>query len=99
LLIVFNENLIAVLRDFEGKPWQTLMDAAGCRILSESPHRVVEAALARIEVYAPIPSPYGRSPDGPHTHFLPELLASGEEISQSLALPESVAPVAIFYPS
>ena len=93
------EALIAALRDFEGQPWQALMAAAGSRIIAESPHRVVESSLARIEVYAPIPEPSGRSPDGAHTHFLPAFLAAGEEISPSLALPEKIAPVAIFHPS
>lgn len=92
------ESLIAVLRDFEGQPWQTLMAAVGPQIISESPHRVVESALARIEVYAAIPSPSGRSPDGSHTHFLPAFLAAGEEISPSLALPDNAAPIAIFHP-
>jgi predicted Fe-S protein YdhL (DUF1289 family) len=92
-------SLIAMLRDFDGQPWQTLMAAVGPQIVAESPHRVVESALARIEVYAAIPSPSGRSPDGSHTHFLPAFLAGGEEISPSLALPDNAAPMAIFHPS
>jgi hypothetical protein len=93
-----NEALIPVLQEFEGKPWQALMAAAGSRILSASPHRVVESSLARIEVYAPIPLPHERSPEGAHTHFLPAFLAAGEEISPILALPDYAAPAAIFYP-
>jgi hypothetical protein len=75
------------------------MTAAGSQILSASPHRVVESCLARIEVYAPIPLPHERSPDGTHTHFLPAFLSSGDEINPSLALPDYAAPAAIFYPS
>jgi len=74
------------VEEFEGKPWQALMAAAGSRIVAESPHRVVESPLARIEVYAPIPLP--NEPEGAHTHFLPAFLSAGEEISPSLALPD-----------
>jgi hypothetical protein len=91
--------LISLLQEFRGKPWQTLMAAAGSRILSESPHRVVETFLARIEVYAQIPLPHERSPEGAHTHFLPAFLASGDKISPSLMFPDYAAPIAIVYPS
>jgi predicted Fe-S protein YdhL (DUF1289 family) len=94
-----NAELIQSLERLSGRPWQEVMACAGAQIIAESPHRVVESALARIEVFAPIPPPGGRSPDGAHTHFLPNLLASGDEIVPSLALPEYAAPVAIFYPS
>lgn len=79
-----NKALIPVLEEFEGKPWQALMAAVGKRTVSESPHRVVESALARIEVYAPIPQANESSPGGAHTHFLPAFLAQGDEISPSL---------------
>jgi hypothetical protein len=59
----------------------------------------VESTLARIEVFAPIPLPGGRSPAGAHTHFLPQLLASGEDIPGRLALPDYATPIAIFYPA
>jgi Family of unknown function (DUF6925) len=75
------------------------MAAAGKRIVSESPHRVIESVLVRIEVYAPIPQANESSPGGALTHFLPAFLAQGEEISPSLALPDYAAPMAIFYPS
>jgi predicted Fe-S protein YdhL (DUF1289 family) len=93
-----NETLTSILSNFEGKSWEALMAAAGSQILMESPHRVVESSLARIEVYAPIPAQNGHSPEGAHTHFLPAFLASGGEISLSLALPDYAAPMAIFYP-
>lgn len=94
-----HDALMSVLEEFEGKPWQALMAAAGSRIVSESPHRVVKSALARIEVYAPIPQPNECSPGGAHTHFLPAFLAQEKEISPSLGLPDYAAPIAIFYPS
>jgi predicted Fe-S protein YdhL (DUF1289 family) len=94
-----NADLIQSLEELNERPWPEIMTSAGAQIIAESPNRVVESALARIEVFAPIPLPGGRSPAGAHTHFLPSFLASGEEILPSLALPEYAAPVAIFYPS
>jgi hypothetical protein len=93
-----SDGLIASLLPFEGKPWPELMAAIGGQIISESPNRIVETALARIEVSAPIPPPHGASPEGSHTHFLPAYLASGEEIQPRLALPDYAAPIAIYYP-
>ncbi len=42
-------------------------------ILAANPHRVFLSRLGRIEVYQPIPPPSGKSPQGPHTHVLPQL--------------------------
>lgn len=90
--------LVAELNRMAGSSWSEVFRMVGASILAESPTRVVESQLARIEVYAPIPPPGGNSPDGAHTHFLPQFLASGEEIPSALALPDYAAPVAIFYP-
>jgi len=82
-----------------GRHWSDVMYNIGMEIIAASPHRVVESAAARIEVFAPIPVPGGTSPSGAHTHFLPDFLKTGEEIPASLALPEFAMPVAIFYPT
>ena len=66
---------------------------------SHSPHRVVESALARIEVFTPIPAPGTTTPPGAHTHFLPQFLATGDEAPAGLGLPDYALPVAIYYPS
>lgn len=94
-----DEGLIAKLLEFEGQPWRNLMAGAGAEIMSASPHRVAESSLARIEVYAPIPKPDERSPNGAHTHFLPAFLAAGEEVNPRLALPDHLAPIAAFFPA
>ena len=39
------------------------------------PERVVVTQLARIEIAQPIPEEDGETPEGPHTHILPDLLA------------------------
>lgn len=86
------------LNQLAGSSWSDVFSRAGADILSVSPTRVVESQLARIEVFSRIPPPGGESPDGAHTHFLPQFFASGEEIPSTLALPDYAAPVAIFYP-
>ena len=93
-----NAELFMRLNQLAGLPWGDIFSKAGAAILAESPARVVESQLARIEVFSPIPLPGGKSPAGAHTHFLPQFLASGEELPSGLALPDYAAPVAIFYP-
>jgi hypothetical protein len=92
-------DLIAALRALEGQSWETALHDAGMQILAESPHRVVESALARVEVFSRIPAPGAVSPDGPHTHFLPSFLQSGDEAPAGLALPVYAQQVAIYYPA
>lgn len=90
--------LIETLRGLVGQHWSKVMHEAGMQILTAGPHRVVESHLARIEVLSPIPMPGSIAPPGACTRFLPEFLKSGDELPPSLALPDYVAPVAIFYP-
>jgi len=94
-----NADLIATLRALEGQPWATVLHDAGMQILGESPNRVVESALARVEVFSRIPAPGAASPDGAHTHFLPSFLQSGDEAPAGLALPVYAQQVAIYYPA
>ncbi|MBS0239177.1 MAG: DUF1289 domain-containing protein [Proteobacteria bacterium] len=82
----------------DGRHWSEVMTAIGMQVIAASPNRVVESAAARIEVFTRIPMPGAQSPAGAHTHFLPDFLTGGEEITSSLALPDYAAPVAIFYP-
>jgi predicted Fe-S protein YdhL (DUF1289 family) len=93
------DELHKTMGDNVGKHWSEIMPAISPLILSANPNRVVESAAARIEVFAPIPMPGTQSPTGAHTHFLPDLLRSEEEISVNLALPAFALPVAIFYPN
>ncbi len=72
-------------------------------ILKASPHRVFLSRVGRLEVYVPIPAP-GSVPDyhftpGPHTHVLPQLLASGRTHAAHLPLPEGWVPCASLYPA
>jgi predicted Fe-S protein YdhL (DUF1289 family) len=91
--------LAAALQAHCGSRWPSAIAALAPMILAHSPHRVVESSLARIEVFAPIPSPGTAAPSGAHTHFLPEFLKPGEEAPAGLALPDYALPVAIYYPA
>jgi len=67
-------------------------------ILAANPHRVFVSCLGRIEVYQPIPPPGGKSPNGPHTHVLPKLLAHGRTHAATEPLPDGWVPCAHLYP-
>jgi len=58
------------------------------RLPSLSPHRVFCCRMGRVEVYQPIPAPDGKSPEGPHTHVLPRLLAHGRLNAATVPVPE-----------
>ncbi|MCE3553422.1 hypothetical protein LWC33_18415 [Pseudonocardia sp. RS11V-5] len=66
-------------------------------LVARSPHRVFLTAVGRVEVYAPIPAPGGRSPLGPHTHLLPHLIGRGP--GPTVPLPAGHVAVAHAYPA
>ena len=68
-------------------------------ILAANPHRVFISRIGRVEVFQPIPPPGGRSPDGPHTHVLPKLLAHRRTHAATEPLPEGWVPCAHLYPA
>ena len=67
------------LRRRVGRPLLEGDGFAMAAIKEAHPHRVFTSALGRIEVFAPIGSSrHNRpTPEGPHTHVLPKLLAAG----------------------
>jgi predicted Fe-S protein YdhL (DUF1289 family) len=91
-----DRELIATLASLAGRPWTSALQEAGMQLLAKSPHRVVESALARIEVLSNIPGGGETSPTGAHTHFLPKLLQEGSETWLGLMLPDFALPVAIY---
>jgi hypothetical protein len=58
------------------------------RLPALSPHRVFCCRMGRVEVFQPIPAPDGKSPEGPHTHVLPRLLAHGRLNAATVPVPE-----------
>jgi hypothetical protein len=91
-------GLVARLRAVAGATWREALAAVGPAVVAASPHRVVITPLGRLEVWAAIPPEQGASPDGPHTHLLPGLLATGRELPAGHALPAEFAPAAAFHP-
>ena len=71
---------------------------AGAAIGRASPTRILVSAVARLEVHQPIPPPGGRSPDGPHTHLLPHLLAEGRTRAPHSPLPDGLYCGLSLYP-
>ncbi len=90
-------ELRANLDGCAGMRWPALMAAIGGEIVRVSPTRVVRNPLGRIEVFTPIPLPSGASPQGPHTHFLPEQLSVGADLPPPLQIPDVYVPCAIHY--
>jgi hypothetical protein len=78
---------IALLRSACGRSIQAQPDILQ-RLPTLNPHRVFCSRLGRIEVYQGIPSPDGKTPEGPHTHVLPRLLASGRYHAATVPVPE-----------
>ncbi len=82
-----------------GVPMNEALPRIGPTLVQTSPARVVESALGRIEVFTPIPSLGGTSPAGPHTHLLPDHLATGRALPAGMDLPRAYLPGALFYPA
>ena len=72
---------------------------AGGLILAHSPHRVFISRVGRIEVYQPIPPAHGKSPEGPHTHVLLDLLRHRRTHAATEPIPEGFVPCAHLYPA
>ena len=78
---------------------RALDDELAAALVTAGPHRVFTSALGRVEVYAAIPPPDGRSPDGPHTHLLPRLLETGRTHAATVPVPDGYLPCAHLYPA
>lgn len=90
--------LIAALEGAAGARWPSWLGTLGEEIVRQSPTRVIETRLGRVEIDAPIPPPGGASPEGPHTHLLPGHIALGLDAPAELRLPKRYAAGAIFHP-
>ena len=95
---VADERHAAELRACAGRSIFAPGSPAMGLILAVSPPRVFVGPLGRIEVYGPIPPPDGKSPEGPHTHVLPRLLARRRTHSATEPAPAGYVPCAHLYP-
>ncbi|MCB9958111.1 MAG: DUF1289 domain-containing protein [Rhodospirillaceae bacterium] len=91
--------LIEALNAAVGETWQQILPRIAPLLVAVSPVRVIETGLGRVEIATPIPPPDGASPDGPHTHFLPDHIALGRDLPLGMEIPSAYAPGAIFYPA
>lgn len=83
-------DALAVLRALSGQP--LLSEDPGPRraVAGTGAHRVFTTRLARIEVFQAVPKAGETSPEGPHTHLLPRLLASGRAASANTPIPDGM---------
>ncbi|NIR29524.1 MAG: hypothetical protein GWN84_09485 [Gammaproteobacteria bacterium] len=91
-------DLVAALEPYLGRPLLEPPDTAMEAIKASSPDRVFVSALGRIEIYQPIPAVDASSPEGPHTHVLPELLASGRTHPPEIPVPVRRVPCLHLHP-
>lgn len=94
-------DLIAELRENEGRSYFDPANTASAMIFRKHPHRLSLTAAGRVEVYQKIggPDTDWKSPDGPHTHLLPKLLAAGRTHSANTPIPPGFLPVASLHPA
>lgn len=92
-------ELIAALRTVAGRSLFEAGNPAMGAIIAKGPHRVFIARAGRCEVYQPIPPADGKSPEGPHTHVLPQLLRNGRTHAATEPLPEGWVPFAHLVPA
>lgn len=90
-------RILRLLRAAAGRP--LLETGLFHELPGSSPTRVFISRLGRVEVYTPIPGPEGRTPDGPHTHVLRNLLKRGRTHSANLPLPGWLVPCAELFPA
>jgi hypothetical protein len=96
---VADTDAIAELRRYAGRSVFEPDNPAMGVVLATNPHRVFISRVGRLEVYQPIPSAAGKSPDGPHTHVLPKLLKSKRTHPATEPIPEGWIPCAHLYPA
>ncbi|MGA9950284.1 MAG: hypothetical protein WBQ24_18695 [Xanthobacteraceae bacterium] len=91
-------EVITALRRHTGKSVFATDSGAMGVVLHANPHRVFMSKLGRVEVFQPIPPADGKSPEGPHTHVLPKLLAHHRTHAATEPVPPGWIPCAHFYP-
>lgn len=96
---ISDSALAGRLRQHCGHPTFASDNPAGGLILAHSPHRVFISRIGRIEVFQPIPPPDGRSPSGPHTHVLLDLLRHRRTHAATEPIPDELVPCAHLYPA
>jgi hypothetical protein len=92
-------ELIGLLRAEAGRSLFEPANPAMAAIVTAGPHRVFLSRIGRCEVYQPIPPAGGRSPEGPHTHVLAQLLRTGRTHAATEPVPAGFVPCAHLVPA
>ena len=95
-----DSDLIDFLRDHRGLSIFDHGSPVFPRLLEAQPHRVVITGLGRIEVYQEIGGEHtnDKTPEGPHTHLLPDLLSMNLTHSAETPIKDGWVPCAFLYP-
>lgn len=93
---VSDPALQKTLREHRGAQVTAPGHALQAVLVAASPTRVVLSPVARIEVYQPIARE--RTPEGSHTHLLPDLLARRRTHAANLPLPPRALPLLTLHP-
>jgi predicted Fe-S protein YdhL (DUF1289 family) len=94
-----DQPLRKILDRYLGSSWPVFLPIIGASLLAAAPPRVVITATGRVEVLTPILQKIGMTrPGGPHTHFLPDLIATGHRNPPALNIPQAYCVGAVFYP-
>jgi hypothetical protein len=96
---VADSGAIQSLRSYAGSSFFDPQNSLAQLILRLQPQRVVQCRFGRIEVYGPIPRTGETSPEGPHTHVLPKLLARRRTHAANIPIPADYVPCMTLYPS
>ncbi len=93
-------SLIDFLRDHCGSSIFEHGSPVFGRLLEAQPHRIAITRLGRIEVYQVIGGEQSddKTPEGPHTHLLPELLSLNLTHSADTPIMQGWVPCAFLYP-
>ena len=93
-----DKALAARLARSLGAAWPDHLSRSGLALRDAAPVRVIETPCLRLEIDAEIPPPDGASPEGPHTHLLPDHVAQGLETPPTVPLPAGYVATALIYP-
>ena len=94
-------DLVEFLREHCGSSIFAHSSPVFPRLLDSQPQRVVITRLGRIEVYQAIGGEHtdDKTPEGPHTHLLPDLLSLNVTHSADVPIRKGWVPCAFLYPS
>jgi len=92
--------LVAYLRGLAGRRLFGSGDATPLARMPEfQPHRVVRSPLGRVEIFQRIPVHGETTPEGPHTHLLPDLVARRRVHAADLPIPGTLTPCLTLHPA